>query len=225
MKHEDNFEAFMLRINPPQSMPSTDAPIRPYPRFASLPEFTQGEGFVATIPTVRRSWWVVGLLGIAALWFTFVPIGIGWGFVDGFYDNRGRWSAGYYNPIPLLIAIGVLVAVSYVILRAIFPRIKITADRSEIRVGKFRYDWNTAAGMRVGYSIGGVERSSEQGFLWFKYTGMRMAYGQWGHDLPYMVSNYYSVAYAAWINQLLETVELNTETVNNPAAGIKQELY
>jgi hypothetical protein len=40
-----------------------------------------------------------------------------------------------------------------------------------------------------------------------------------------MVSSYYSVAYAAWINQLLETVELNTETVNNPAAGIKQELY
>jgi len=220
MKHEDGFEAFMLRVNPPQTSPPTDAPIRPYPRFASLPEFTQGEGFLATIPTVRRSWWIVGLLGIAALWLTFIPVGIGLSFVAPTWERNG-----YFTPIPLLIAIGVLVAVSYAILRAIFPRIKIMADRSEIRVGKFRYDWNTAAGMRVGYSIGGVERSSEQGFLWFQYTGMRMAYGQWGHDLPYMVSSYYSVAYAAWINQLLETIQHDRESVNDAAAGIKQELY
>lgn len=220
MKHEDGFEAFMLRVNPPQTTPPTDAPIRPYPRFANLPEFTQGEGFVATIPTVRRSWWIVGLLGIAALWFTFIPVGIGLSFVAPTWERNG-----YFTPIPLLIAVGVLVAVSYAILRAIFPRIKITADRSEIHVGKFHYDWNTAAGMRVGYSIGGVERSSEQGFLWFQYTGMRMAYGQWGHDLPYMVSSYYSVAYAAWINQLLETIQHDSESVNDAAAGIKQELY
>lgn len=52
-----------------------------------------------------------------------------------------------------------------------------------------------------------------------------MAYGQWSHDLPYMVSDYYSAAYVVWVNQLLETIQTNPETVNDTAAGIKQQMY
>ncbi|WP_037952998.1 hypothetical protein, partial [Sulfitobacter donghicola] len=59
----------------------------------------------------------------------------------------------------------------------------------------------------------------------FKYKGLRMAYGQWSHDLPYMVSDYYSAAYVVWVNQLLETIQTNPETVNDTAAGIKQQMY
>lgn len=225
MKHEDGYEAFWLRVNPAQDMTGTDAPVRPYPRFASLPEFTPGESFTATIPTALRTWWVFGVLVIGALWFFVLPLGIALGIDAGGFDNRGRLIQPSFSWTPGIFTAIVLAAVSYGIWRAVFPRIKIQVDREVIQVGKYRYTWDTASGMRVGYSIGGVERSSEEGVLWVKFTGMRMAYGQWGHDLPYMTNTYYSVAYAAWINQLLETIKHNTETVNDPAAGIKQELY
>ena len=225
MNHKDSFESFMLRVNPPRKYGLKDAAIRPYPRFASLIEFNEGQGFKASIPTVIKTWWIVGLIGIALMWFIFVPVGTGMGFVDGFYDNRGRFSRGYFNPAPLLITIAILVAVSYGILRVIFPRIIIEADRDKITVGKYRYSWDRAEGLRVGYSLGGVEKSAQQGFFWLKFTGLRMAYGQWSHDLPNMVSDYYSVAYVVWINQLLETINIKTDTVNDAAAGIKQQMY
>ena len=225
MKHEDKFEALMLRINPPRKYSQTDAAIRPHPRFADLSEFSKGESFTASIPTVIKTWWVVGLFAIAALWIVLPPIGITMGFIEGFYDNRGRFTRGYYNPMPIIITIGILLAATYAILRAIFPRITITATRDGISVGKYRYSWDNAEGLRAGYSVGGVEKSDEQGFFWFKYKGLRMAYGQWSHDLPYMVSDYYSAAYVVWVNQLLETIQTNPETVNDAAAGIKQQMY
>ena len=220
MKHEDKFEALMLRINPPRKYSQTDATIRPHPRFADLSEFSKGESFTASVPTVIKTWWVVGLFGILALWIIFVPVGIGFSIVAPTWERNG-----YFNPLPIIIMIGVLIVATYAILRAIFPRIAITATRDGISVGKYRYSWDNAEGLRAGYSVGGVEKSDEQGFFWFKYKGLRMAYGQWSHDLPYMVSDYYSAAYVVWVNQLLETIQTNPETVNDAAAGIKQQMY
>lgn len=226
MKHKDTFEAFMLKANPPKKfIIQQDAAIRPYPRFANLSEISKGESFTASIPTVIKTWWLFGLFAIVALWLIVPPIGITMGFVEATYDNRGRYIQGYFNPMPLVITVGVLLAITYGILRAIFPRILITATRDGISVGKYRYSWDNAEGLRAGYSVGGVEKSDEQGFFWFKYKGLRMAYGQWSHDLPYMVSDYYSAAYVVWVNQLLETIQTNPETVNDTAAGIKQQMY
>lgn len=174
MKHEDKFEALMLRINPPRKYSLTDAAIRPHPRFADLSEFSKGESFTASIPTVIKTWWVVGLFAIVALWIVLPPIGITMGFIEGFYDNRGRFTRGYYNPMPIIITIGVLLATTYATLRAIFPRITITATRDGISVGKYRYNWDNAEGLRAGYSVGGVEKvtnkassgSNTKGYAW-----------------------------------------------------------
>lgn len=220
MKHEDNFESLVMRINPPRKYTLQDAVQRPYPRFADLMEFTEGEGFRASFPTALRTWWIVGIVAIIGLWVIFVPVGTGLGFIAPSWDNRG-YSGGYYTPVPLLITIGVLLLVSYLILRAIFPRIIVQADREKITVGKFRYNWDHAQGLRTGYSVGGVEKASKQ----WKFAGLRMAYGPWSHDLPYLVNDYYSAAYIVWVNQLLETVQTNTVAVNNPHAGIRIQQY
>lgn len=225
MKHEDKFEALMLRINPPRKYSLTDAAIRPHPRFADLSEFSKGESFTASVPTVIKTWWVVGLFAIAALWLTIIPMLIVWSTRGWYTDNRGNFFEASFSYTSFLLGVAVLLAATYAILRAIFPRITITATRDGISVGKYRYSWDNAEGLRAGYSVGGVEKSDEQGFFWFKYKGLRMAYGQWSHDLPYMVSDYYSAAYVVWVNQLLETIQTNPETVNDTAAGIKQQMY
>ena len=225
MFHEDKFEALMLRINPPRRFSQTDASIRPHPRFANLSEFTEGVSFTASIPTVIKTWWVVGLIGILALWSVAVPTLIVWSAIGWYTDSRGNFYEASFSYTTFLFGIAILLGLSYVILRAIFPRIIITASRDGISVGKYRYSWDRAEGLRAGYSVGGAEKSHEEGFLWFKYVGIRMAYGQWSHDLPYMVGDYYSAAYVVWVNQLLETIQTNPETVNDAAAGIKQQMY
>ncbi|KAA8605138.1 hypothetical protein AL036_20500 [Salipiger aestuarii] len=216
MKHEDNFESFVMRINPPRKYTPQDAAQRPYPRFADLMEFTEGESFKASIPAVLRTWWIVGIVAIIGLWVIFVPVGFGLSFVAATWE-RG----GYFNPLPLLITIGVLLVVSYGILRAVFPRIIVHADREKITVGKFRYSWDYAQGLRAGYSVGGVEKDNKQ----WKFAGLRMAYGQWSHDLPYMVNDYYSAAYIVWVNQLLETIQVASSAVNDIQAGKREILY
>lgn len=221
MKHEDNFESFVLRVNPPRKYSTEDAARRPHPRFANLITFAKGEGFKASIPTVLRTWWIVGILAIISLWVICIPLGVSLGIVGPAWDNRGNFTDPHFSPVPLLVTIAILLAVSYGILRVIFPRIIIEADRQKITVGKFRYSWNHAQGLRVGYSVGGVEKTSKQ----WKFTGLRMAYGEWSHDLPYLVNDYYSAAYIVWVNQLLETVQTNTVAVNNPQAGIRQQMY
>ncbi|WP_162176406.1 hypothetical protein, partial [Sulfitobacter donghicola] len=167
------FEALMLRINPPRKYSLTDAAIRPHPRFADLSEFSKGESFTASIPTVIKTWWVVGLVVIALLWMTLPPLGFALGFVEEEWGHvRGRWqklNGAYWSPVPIVLMFAALGAASYGIWRLIFPRIAITATRDGISVGKYRYSWDNAEGLRAGYSVGGVEKSDEQGFFWFKY--------------------------------------------------------
>lgn len=114
-----------------------------------------------------------------------------------------------------------MLAVSYIVLREAYPRILIVAEKKGVIVGQYAYSWKHAEGLRAGYSVGGVERSKKQ----WRYVGLRMAYGQWGHDLPYMVNADYSAAYVVWLNNLLETVSINTATQNDPKAGIRQQLF
>ena len=209
-----------MRINPPREYTPQDAAQRPYPRFANLIELTEGEGFKASIPTALRTWGIIGIVAIIGLWAIFVPVGTGLGFVAPSWNGRG-YSNGYYSPRPLLITIGVLLLISYFILRTIFPRIIVQADRDKITVGKFRYSWDYAQGLRTGYSVGGGEKDSKQ----WKFAGLRMAYGPWSHDLPYLVNDYYSAAYIVWVNQLLETVQTSTAAMNNPNAGIRIQQY
>ena len=104
---------------------------------------------------------------------------------------------------PFVLGVAALIAATWVVWWAAFPRIRITADQKEIRVHGRQYGWDTAKGFRLGYSLGGVERTDSQGF----YAGLRMAYGPWGDDLPFMVRDYYAPAYIMFLNQALQSVQ------------------
>ena len=224
--YKDWYEALLIRLNPPRPPigPHVEPAVRPLPRFFQLPEFKRGERFVATIPTAVRTWWIVGLLAIAAIWFFGIPLAGWWAWIPWkieWVQGRNIETGGYLSKFRILIALSVFAALSHLIWRLIFPRIIISADQTGIKIDRFTYSWEDAAGFRMGYAAGGVERDEKQ--LW--YHGLRFANGPYGDDLPYMVSNYYIPVYVVLLNQLLELVHVDGSGVANQNEGIKQEMY
>ncbi|MEE4212573.1 MAG: hypothetical protein V2I43_25285 [Parvularcula sp.] len=222
--HRDWYEALMIRLTPAIEVTPSNVTIRPLPRFAVLEHFKAGKGFKATIPTARRTWWALGWVGQVVLWLGGVPLAYVSSWAGGDWDRRrAMFIEPYFVDVLFLFFLAVIAAVSFVIWRVTHPRITVKADQTGIIVGGRRYGWERASGMRIGYSLGGVERSSQQ----MVYTGLRMAYGQWGDDLPYMVRNYYAPAYVVWLNGLLEAVApLPADQGKvNADAGIKPALF
>ena len=198
-------ERLWLRLKPPLRAPvALPVGVRELPRFLTVPDFTAGDSFTVVMPTARRTWWVVAVGGLLALWVVTLPLLVPLSFAGGFYDRGSNaYVDAYFNPLLFALYLLPLLGVTWAVWWWAFPRIRITADQKEIRVHGRRYAWDKATGFRLGYSLGGVERKDSQGF----YAGLRMAYGPWGDDLPFMVRDYYAPAYIMFLNQALQAVE------------------
>ena len=136
-----------------------------------------------------------------------------------------RDLAHFYSAIDttiFVLSVAAVIVVFMVLHHFLLPRIKVTADREGITVGRYKFDWEHSEGLRLGYSAGGKERENKQ----LGYVGLRMSYGAWGFDLPYMVNGYYSAAYVVWVNMMLETIGKHPdEMTNDPQAGFMKDLF
>jgi hypothetical protein len=199
------FERLWLRLKPPLRAPvALPVGVRELPRFLTVSDFTEGQSVSIIIPTARRTWWIVAVLGLLAFWAIALPLLVPFSMAGGFYDRGSNaYVDPYFNPLLFAFYLLPLLGVTWLVWWAAFPRIRITADQKEIRVHGRRYGWDRAKGFRLGYSLGGVERKDSQGF----YAGLRMAYGPWGDDLPFMVRDYYAPAYIMFLNQALQSVQ------------------
>jgi|TARA_B100000519_G_C14258826_1_gene446488 hypothetical protein len=211
------FHRIMDRINRPAVfLKKTDAPIWDKPYRAQIHHAPDGEKVKVSLPCARYYW--------VFLPYAFVLIGspviLGAGFSMGFGFTRNYTP--YWQPIPLLIALGIWAALFVLTLRIGYPRIVFEATRDGVTIGKYKFDWDNLGGLRLGYSAGGKEMAREQ----WGHTGLRMTYGAWGFDLPYMTPSYYAAAYVVWVNMLFDTIGKNPETMDNsPEEGFKKALF
>lgn len=198
------FEKLWLWLKPPLHA-SVVLPVglRELPRFLTVSDFAIGDSFTIVIPTARRTWWIVAIFGLLALWSLALPLLVALSSSDGGWNSRGGYNEPNFSVILFILGLGLLIGVSWSVWRWAFPRICITADHEAIRVHGRKYDWSSAKGFRLGYSLGGVEREDKQG----PYAGLRMAYGPWGDDLPFMIRHYYAPAYIVFLNDALRVVE------------------
>ena len=208
-------------IKPPLPAPSTRRiGMRDLPRFLTVEDCEEGQRFTITIPTARRTWCWVAMLGVAALWVLVIPVLLAWSSLGWYTDNRGNFYDASFSYGRFLLGMAFLVAVAWAAWWWAFPRIRITADHENIRVHNRIYAWGRAEGFRLGYSLGGVERVDKQG----PYAGLRLAYGPWGDDLPFLVRHYYAPAYVVFLNDALKAIEPRTpDTVAE--SGIKPAMF
>ena len=220
-KFVDKYEAFQRRIKPPLvAADRTEIAKRPVPRFLHVERMEEGVGFSITIPTARRTWWTVGILVIFAVVTAGPPFVATQSVFGNTWTGRG-YSELYFSWPAFLTYLAILAALVWAVWWVCFPRIRITADHEGITVHNRLYPWHTARGFRMGYSLGGVERSDKQG----PFIGLRVAYGPWGDDLPYLVSQYHAPAYVMFLNEALQQVEPNSDTDKKTEAGVKPVLF
>lgn len=212
-------EKLWLRLKPPlRAAVSFPVALRNVPRFLNVSEFEEGQRFTITVPTARRTWWVVALVAVIGLWVALTPV-IFFASFSGGYINRS-YVEPYFNPLLFGLYLLPLLAATWAAWWWAFPRIRISADHEFIRIRGRQYDWDRARGFRLGYSLGGVERQDKQG----PYSGLRMAYGPWGDDLPFLVRNYYAPAYVLFLNDALKAIEPRTAT-SAADNGIKPVMF
>lgn len=198
----DRLETALVRLKPPLPVLWRRRIVpRDVPRFLRVVRFDQGQGFTITIPTARRTWWFWVSLAVVGLWLLLVPVAYfaAW---QGPVVVNNRWVEGGFSVMQFVLSLLPLVAVTWAAWWWAFPRITVTADPETITVQGLTYDRATAQGFREGYALGGVERISKQGL----YRGLRLQYGPWGDDLPFLVRYYYSAAYIVFLNDALEAV-------------------
>lgn len=199
-----------------------DITIRQLPRFFELREYVEGQSFKAVIPVVRASWFTFGAIALFLVWFVLLPLISFMATFSGAFDSRGGFRPPSFS-YPMFI-IGVLVCLGLtwlIITQLIIRRIVIKADHSKIVVHDRVYYWNNAEGFRLGYSIGGIERSAR---VW-NYQGIRMQYGPYGDDIPFMVHDFYAPVYVIFLNQLLSAVQPRTIADRTAETGIKEVFF
>lgn len=195
-----------------------DAPVYNVPYRAKVLHAPDGELVEISIPCVRKTWWILFAPSAVLGLFLSIFFGITLGFGVDYALGRTYWM-----PDKLLIFLVITTIALYFLYRFCYPRISIEASISEgIIIGQYGFDWDKTQGLRLGYSAGGKDHKHEQ----LIYDGLRMTYGAWGFDLPYMVHRYHAAAYVVWINIMLETVGQNPENaLNDPQAGFIKDLF
>lgn len=202
----------------PRAAPLLDVPYR-----AEIHHQPDGQKVHISLPCGRYNWlW----LPYAYIVFVAVPVVIAaiyWGI--GIELNRYRAPTGnlIWSPLPLITVLVLLVCVFVAIMKWCWPRISIIATTERVTIGSFAFKWDELEGLRLGYSSGGKPRERSQ----WGFTGLRMQYGAWGYDLPYMVNSYYSAAYVVWGNLMLQTIEhVPFEgRVNSIEEGFQKDLF
>lgn len=181
-----------------------------------------------SLPAARKWWvWLPFATPTALLLLVVIPLGGYWGIIEGSYNNSGRYTAGYWTPLP---AIGLLIVtffITYSIWKWVFPRLTFTIRSDSITVNGTKYKPELSNGLRVGYKIegkadalsDGASISPEGRGVGFK--SLRYSYGQWGEDLPFAVNAYHAVEYVNWINQMTKQFNAPKPKENAPEQGRK----
>lgn len=224
--------SFFKRGEPKDTGPAIEMVPREFPKGAMIHKYpvNRASEVVISIPTHLRTWWVLAYVLAPFLLLLAIGGGLLFGIVEPswYQDSRGRnqYSEGYFTIMPLLIAIVATIIVLLLIYYATNPTTKITITPKTITIGKYRFEREHVNGMRMGYEVSydnGTTSPFVQSQIFF--TGLRISYGPWGEDLPYMVSKYHGPEYVNWINSILDYVGSPEPRATAPEEGRREQRF
>lgn len=191
--------------------------VRDRPKGTKLVRF--GDGTVKLrFKSALRFWWRMSWL----LWPLFIGAIIGgfalaasttfYGLVENARQNYtfgqsinigGMIVASIFAGIGGAIGWTILVSpIAWLIMALTRPWVTIFADKDKIVVGRQTFDRQHYSGLRLGYEIQTPDAQLKNDFhdLDIGLQGLRLVYGPWGEDLPYLVNKYHANEIVLWIN-------------------------
>ncbi|MEE4212424.1 MAG: hypothetical protein V2I43_24535 [Parvularcula sp.] len=185
---------------------------RQYPKGVSVSRISKQEA-ILYLRCLRPIWW--WLAPLIALCFS-VPVGF-IGIMILLFDDS------IFGLVPLLIAIAAAV------FGFLYPRVSlpITVQPDAIKVGNQVFDRNYVFGFRVGYTIESDDKTLKNDFLdqSMGFASLRLAYGRWGEDLPYLVNKYHSGEIVIWVNEVIDSVGAPPAKDIDSGKGLRGQIF
>ncbi|WP_161793899.1 hypothetical protein, partial [Jannaschia aquimarina] len=156
--------------------------------------YRSGEKTVIEIRCVHELWWwlspaIATTLGVIGL-FVVTPIML-----------LSMGLVGFLIPLASIIG-----PIWVVLTRRFWLPIEIS--EGTIKVGGKYYAREHSSGFRIGYKVEGQDAGLKNHFMdkSFGMTGLRLSYGEWGEDLPYLINSYHSAEMVIWMNGIVAGV-------------------
>jgi hypothetical protein len=168
---------------------------------------------------VIRTWWILPYLMLPITIVGSIPLGLFIGtFMNPGYPYIGGpvWQ-GFFNSALWLTPVA-MAAANYALWRWTRPFVRMFANRRYIQVGSKYFERQHYGGMRLGYEIQTTAGVLKNDFhdLAIGLQGIRLSYGPWGEDLPYLVNSYHANEIVLWLNfKIGETAEPATPPVSH----------
>lgn len=176
----------------------------------------RGENYVKIqFKAAVRFWWkfyylMIGVCVAATFLGGFVGLGVAMSNAASLAREGVFVQPGSFEIVVGAI-IGFVIAVipTIYVYRWTHPWVEVTANPSFISVGDFYFDRRYYGGFRVGYELQTNLGTLKNDFhdIDIGLQGLRFCYGQWGEDLPYLVSKYHANEIVMWINQKIAETE------------------
>ena len=181
--------------------------LRPMPAGAKI-HYQAQDGVKLSVPGYRRSMVKWSLLFAAIFFFVVIPA-LTFGTVHTWQGSYGNTYSdrNWFMTIVLFGSVPFLFIWAY---RFLKPRIVIIArgDRICVAGGNSEdgmiFDTKHYSGMAQGHEMksGKVKDQTGLGF----FTGLKVTYGNWGEETPFMFQKGRGVEYLLWMNALIEPV-------------------
>lgn len=176
---------------------------------------------IMTVRYVLQFWWPwlpIGLLLFTIFGAPLVGAGVGAIISD--------WQ---YNRIPGAIVFFVLGSIAATVLAFLRTRGEVTviAQEDKIQFGHKVYDRRYFGGMRIGYTVDTNDGSLKEHFLdqQMGYAALRLTYGRWGEDLPYLVNKYHAPEIVIWMNELIASVGAPPPKDIDASQGLRGQIF
>ena len=162
-----------------------------------------------TVPAMRTGWWwkillfiVIGIPVLGAL-----STGL------GFYQEEERvfrnTTMVWKFSIGRAIFWGIVLfgGTIFALWKSIYKKLKISVTPTRLKVNEFLFDRQHNPRFGIGFTEKGGNAFNPA----MAFTGLqtvRVQYGQWGENLPYLIPELWAVEYLTWANTFLDKVQV-----------------
>lgn len=185
------------------NVPRKFVPVRALPQGTKLIE--RKPGFAAVrFKAILRGWTVLSYVMLFATFLIGVPLA----WTLGVAMRSSPFAP--FNVGAALITMLIFIGGTVFSFFKTHPWVKLVATPDYIQVGGKFYDRQHYGGIRLGYEInlkGGGALSNSFEDVFGNRVGLRLGYGLWGEDLPYMVDKYHSNEIVLWLNMIISATQ------------------
>jgi len=206
--------------------------VREHPKGTKIGKSQPGSVLLRVRAAIRFWWKAFYLMLILCVAAPFIggPIGFAGGIMSaeaaaqrGVFDRAGFGDvfAGAFWTTVIMIGLTIWV------FRLTRPWVEIYADANEVRVGSQRFDRTHYGHFRLGYEIQTSEGLLKNDFhdLDIGLQGLRLSYGLWGEDLPYLVNKYHANEIVLWLNAMIAQTAKPVEAAPIRETGQRQQEF